>query len=137
MFSSRLYTSDGIDILAESIDDGNVDLGRDELSVSELFTTNLPSGGVHFTIIACDSGKSQDIAPGDEPLGIIPALLHAGATSVLGCQWPIDSCAGRAFSEAFYEELSRTGTDRRQQQQQQHGPCGQGLEKHCWENELR
>jgi CHAT domain-containing protein len=110
VLKSSLVLSDGIDILAESIDDGNVDLGRDELSVSELFTTNLPSGGVHFTIIACDSG-TQDIAPGDEPLGIIPALLHAGATSVLGCQWPIDSRAGRAFSEAFYEELSRTGTE--------------------------
>ena len=109
VLKSSLVLSDGADLFAEPIDGGDIDLGRDELSVSELFTTNLPSGGVHFTIIACDSG-TQDIAPGDEPLGIIPALLHAGATSVLGCQWPIDSRAGRAFSEAFYEELIRTST---------------------------
>ncbi|KAK0659486.1 CHAT domain-containing protein [Cercophora samala] len=83
------------------------DEGIDELLVSELFEATLPRGGVHFTIIACDSG-TQDIAPGDEPLGIIPALLYAGATSVLGCQWPIDSRAGRAFSEAFYQEVAST-----------------------------
>lgn len=47
--------------------------------------------------------------PGDKPLGLIPALLHAGATLILGCQWPIDSRAGRAFSEVFYQELSRGG----------------------------
>ncbi|KAK0726415.1 CHAT domain-containing protein [Apiosordaria backusii] len=81
------------------------DEGIDELLVSELFEATLLRGGVHFTIIACDSG-TQDIAPGDEPLGIIPALLYAGATSVLGCQWPIDSRAGRAFSEAFYQEVA-------------------------------
>ncbi|KAK4172652.1 CHAT domain-containing protein [Triangularia setosa] len=85
------------------------DEGVDELLVSELFEATLPRGGVHFTIIACDSG-TQDIAPGDEPLGIIPALLYAGATSVLGCQWPIDSRAGRAFSEAFYEEVASMQT---------------------------
>lgn len=83
--------------------------GIDELLVSELFEATLPRGGVHFTIIACDSG-TQDIAPGDEPLGIIPALLYAGATSVLGCQWPIDSRAGRAFSEAFYQEVASRQT---------------------------
>ena len=80
-------------------------MGIDELSVPELFDTGLPHGGVYFTVVACDSG-TQDLAPSDEPLGLIPSLLHAGAASVLSCQWPIKSDAGRAFSEAFYEELS-------------------------------
>jgi len=104
VLKSSLVLSDGQDLFTQNIDDAR--LGRDELSVSELFNAKLMRDGAHFTVIACDSG-TQDIAPGDEPLGIIPALLHAGATSILGCQWPIDSRAGRAFSEAFYQELSR------------------------------
>lgn len=59
----------------------------------------------HVTVIACDSG-TQDIAPGDEPLGIIPALLYAGATSVIGTLWPVESQAARKFSECFYEHLN-------------------------------
>jgi CHAT domain-containing protein/tetratricopeptide (TPR) repeat protein len=104
VLESSLILSNGRDIFQERIDDPAV--GRVELSVTELFGTKLQDG-THFTIIACDSG-SQDIAPGDEPLGIISALVHAGATSVLGCQWPIDSRAGRAMSEAFYDELNET-----------------------------
>ncbi|KAK4196600.1 CHAT domain-containing protein [Triangularia verruculosa] len=108
ILKSSLVLSDGTDIFDDSIrnnDTVDVNEGIDELLVSELFEVMLPRGGVHFTIIACDSG-TQDIAPGDEPLGIIPALLYAGATSVLGCQWPIDSRAGRAFSETFYREIA-------------------------------
>jgi CHAT domain-containing protein len=105
VLDSSLILSNGRDLFQEEIDDAK--LGRDELSIPELFNVQLLQNGVHFTVIACDSG-TQDIAPGDEPLGIISALLHAGATSVLGCQWPIDSRAGRAMSEAFYEELNRT-----------------------------
>jgi CHAT domain-containing protein len=104
VLESSLILSNGRDLFQERVDDPAV--GRVELSVTELFGSKLQDG-THFTIIACDSG-SQDIAPGDEPLGIISALVHAGATSVLGCQWPIDSRAGRAMSEAFYDELNET-----------------------------
>ena len=58
----------------------------------------------HFTVIACDSG-TQDIATGDEPLGIIPALSYAGATSALGTLWPVDSHTARSFTEIFYDNL--------------------------------
>lgn len=106
VLKSSLALSDGTDIFSQSPQDQARDhsVGVDELFVSELFDATLPRGAVHFTIIACDSG-TQEIAPGDEPLGIIPALLYAGATSVLGCLWPIDSRAGRAFSEAFYKQI--------------------------------
>ncbi|RDL39272.1 uncharacterized protein BP5553_03612 [Venustampulla echinocandica] len=79
--------------------------GPDDLSVPEAFDLNMIDSAPHHTIIACDSG-TQDIAPGDEPLGLIPALLFAGATSVLGCMWPTPSHAGRLFSELFYCDLS-------------------------------
>lgn len=109
VLKSSLVLSNGTDLFSQGTDDDSGDLPDlvDELEVSELFEATLPQGGVHFTIIACDSG-TQDIAPGDEPLGIIPALLNAGATSVLGCLWPINSRAGRAFSEVFYAEVARS-----------------------------
>lgn len=103
VLQSSLILSNGEDIFDNSNAENPL-LGRDELSVVDLFNTTMPQGGVHFTIIACESA-AQDLSPGDEPLGIVPALLHAGATSVVGCQWPIKSSAGRAFSEAFYNEV--------------------------------
>ena len=111
VLKSSLTLSDGIDISSRSTQEhaGDTDANVEELFVSELFDAELPRGAVHFTVIACDSG-TQEMAPGDEPLGIIPALLYAGATSVLGCLWPIESRGGRAFSEAFYEEVGHHDT---------------------------
>lgn len=103
VLKSSLILSNGKDVFKDNIDVASE--GRDELSVSELFKARLLRDGVHFTVVACDSG-TQHIAPGDEPLGLIPGLLHAGATSILACQWPINSHAGRIFSDAFYEELN-------------------------------
>lgn len=77
-----------------------------DIAVPEIFDLDMTQNAPHYTIIACDSG-TQDIAPGDEPLGLIPALLYAGATSVLGSLWPIPSSAGRVFSEKFYTSLQR------------------------------
>jgi len=106
VLKSSLVLSSGTDLFSQSPDNRDREPceGVDRLLVPELFDAALPRGGVHFTIIACDSG-TQEIAPGDEPLGITAALLYSGATSVLGCLWPIDSRAGRAFSEAFYAEI--------------------------------
>lgn len=58
----------------------------------------------HITIIACESGY-QEINAGGEPLGLISALLYAGATSVLGSLWPIPCWVGRSFTEKFYSSL--------------------------------
>jgi CHAT domain-containing protein len=107
---SSLVLSDGVDLFCnaqpehQADDEEHEGLGRSEFDIPEILSMGLRAGAVHFTIIACDSGM-QDIAPGDEPLGIVPALLLAGATSVVGCQWPIQSSAGRVFSEGFYQQL--------------------------------
>jgi CHAT domain-containing protein len=102
VLKSSLVLSNGKDVFAP--DCAEDEDGIDELDVLRLFDAQFPRGGAHYTIIACDSG-TQHVGPGDEPLGIIPALLHAGATSVLGCLWPIESRSGRIFSNAFYNEL--------------------------------
>ncbi len=44
----------------------------------------------------CDGGLFR-FAPGDEPLGLVPALLAAGADNVIAALWPIDDAAGRAL----------------------------------------
>jgi CHAT domain-containing protein/tetratricopeptide (TPR) repeat protein len=54
------------------------------------------------TLIACGSA-TQAINKGDEPLGLISALLCAGAPSVIGSMWPIASGFGREFLKSFYE----------------------------------
>jgi CHAT domain-containing protein/tetratricopeptide (TPR) repeat protein len=74
------------------------------LTVADSFKLEMYENVPHVTVIACDSGV-EDIAPGDEPLGVISALLYAGATSALGALWPVDSQTARKFSELFYADL--------------------------------
>ncbi|KAF4495275.1 NAD(P)-binding domain [Fusarium agapanthi] len=66
--------------------------------------------GAHVTLIACYSGK-QGVSLGNEPLGIVPAFLVAGASSVLATLWPIPSTAGQKFSESFYQHGLAKGAD--------------------------
>ncbi|KAH7151659.1 CHAT domain-containing protein [Fusarium sp. MPI-SDFR-AT-0072] len=81
-------------------DTGLVLAGDDILTPKDVANLQLQEGA-HVTLIACQSGK-QDISLGNEPLGIVPALLVAGACSVLATLWPIPSTAGHKFSESFY-----------------------------------
>jgi CHAT domain-containing protein len=53
------------------------------------------------TLIACGSA-TQSINQGDEPLGLVSAMLCAGAPSVVGTMWPIASGFGREFVKSFY-----------------------------------
>lgn len=75
-----------------------------DLTIADVFTMDISANCPRFTIIACGSG-SQDSAPSDEPLDFIPALLSAGATSVLGTMWPVESRTARIFSEIFHQKL--------------------------------
>lgn len=81
------------------------------VTVADIFTMNLEETP-HITIIACESGY-QEMSAGDEPLGLVSALLYAGATSVLGSLWPIPSWVGRSFTEKFYSSLKEQ-QDRRE-----------------------
>lgn len=99
--------------------DSRPDMGNSNgyMAVPDIFNIPMANNAPHINIIACDSG-TQNIAPGNEPLGIVSAMLYAGATSVLGCLWPIESFAGRRFSTSFYgnreaatiENVSELGT---------------------------
>jgi CHAT domain-containing protein len=73
------------------------------LTVSDAFSLDFSRTCPRITLIACDS-STQHVASGDEPLGFIPAFLFAGATSVLGTLWPVESRTARAFTEEFYRQ---------------------------------
>lgn len=73
------------------------------LTTSELLKT-MKVSTPHVTLIACGSAK-QKIEVGDEPLGVVTALLYAGATSVTGTMWPISSGDGRVFSDVLFGKV--------------------------------
>jgi CHAT domain-containing protein len=73
-------------------------------SVTDILRT--PIRASHFSLIGCASA-TQSIQTGDEPLGVIAALLCAGARSVTGTLWPIDSSVGREFSTEFYGHIQK------------------------------
>ena len=70
------------------------------LTAAEIFSMTL-RGRPFVCCIACDSG-AQDVYGGNEPFGLISALFCAGASSVLGTLWPIESETGRMFTKYFY-----------------------------------
>ena len=86
------------------ITDQSLVLSDGDFTVRDIFKQKLL--GLHITLIACDSA-SQSISAGDEPLGMVTALLCAGASSVLGTIWPTTSGTGRNFSAEFYAELMK------------------------------
>ena len=76
-------------------------------TVSDLFTISIRA--MHFNLSACGSA-SQVIGSGDEPWGIITALLCAGATSVEGTMWPIQVGMGETFMKMLYKKLHGGGS---------------------------
>src|SRR5438045_8800571 len=58
-----------------------------------------------FMLMACNSANQQ-ISVGDEPLGLVTAILCAGASSVVGTLWPVASETARIFATRFIDELT-------------------------------
>jgi CHAT domain-containing protein/tetratricopeptide (TPR) repeat protein len=75
---------------------------EDLFTVSDIFSLRLDASLT--TMIACASGV-QDVSPGDEPLGLLAALLYAGSATCVGTLWPVESADGRFLSLAFYQDL--------------------------------
>jgi CHAT domain-containing protein len=74
------------------------------LTAREVFgLTNLHARLV--TLGACESAASV-IAAGDEPLGLIPAFLYAGASSVLATLWKVNQGSAAQTMQLFYDLLS-------------------------------
>ena len=87
-------------VSGDTKDDGAESATKEEISIREIMQLHLRSP--HVTLIACLSGLQQVNEEGDEPLGLVPAFLLAGATSIVSTLWTIRSEDGRKFTEAFY-----------------------------------
>ena len=61
-----------------------------------------------FVLSICDGGLYR-VGPGDEPYGLIPALLTAGVENVLGTLWPLNDKVIRDFIPQFYKPLLEFG----------------------------
>ncbi len=57
------------------------------------------------TLAACESAANV-IATGDEPLGLIPAFLYAGANSVLATLWKVHQTSAAQTMQIFYDSLT-------------------------------
>jgi hypothetical protein len=57
------------------------------------------------TIAACLSGRVQ-VRRGEEHVGLLQAMMSAGAQSVAASLWPVNDAATKALFEAFYSEIS-------------------------------
>ncbi|KAH7168252.1 CHAT domain-containing protein, partial [Fusarium sp. MPI-SDFR-AT-0072] len=86
-----------------TLGDQSLELADELLPVRKVFEMKLRNP--HITLVACDSAL-QVISPGDEPLGMVTALLCSGASSVLGTIWPTLSSTGRDFSDEFYSDVA-------------------------------
>lgn len=77
------------------------------LSAREVF--GLPGLGAELvTLAACESAASV-VATGDEPLGLIPAFLYAGAGAVLATLWRVHRTSAARAMRLFYDALAGGG----------------------------
>lgn len=56
----------------------------------------------------CNGGLFR-MGPADEPYGLMPAFLEAGAQNVMATLWPLDDRFGRQFTVEFYKHLLEDG----------------------------
>ncbi|MCJ1282851.1 hypothetical protein MMC26_002177 [Xylographa opegraphella] len=89
--------------------DSDAEAGSGKLTTREVFALPL-SKGCHVSLMACSGGRAR-VGSGDEVMGLIPALLHSGASSTISTLWNIPDEIGANFTGAFYRsflEESRT-----------------------------
>ena len=67
------------------------------------------SGGFHATLLGCGSGISK-AGPTSDVLGLVPSLLHAGASSTISTLWRFSDEDAAAYSDSFYERFEEVKT---------------------------
>ncbi len=79
------------------------DANLEVFTASDMFSVDVKTSCL--TLIACGS-VHEDHGRGDEPLGIVSALLCAGATSVIGTMWKVQVGTARVFTEVLDRSLN-------------------------------
>ena len=83
------------------------------LSVREYFDITPVSKGAHITLLGCSSGVTVNTIS-NEPLGLVPALIFHGASSIISALWPIKDRDAILFANEFYLDFMIEGTNNRQ-----------------------
>ncbi|KAJ4354321.1 uncharacterized protein N0V89_006056 [Didymosphaeria variabile] len=76
---------------------------EDKLTAREVFGLRLQQGA-HLNVIAC-SGAMTVTKAGDEVMGLVPAMLYSGASSVVSTLWPTHDGVGALFSRMFFDNF--------------------------------
>ncbi len=88
--------------------EASIDLaGGERLRAAELLTA--PVRARLVVLSGCESGVSQR-RPGDELVGLVRALLHAGAGCLLTSLWQIDDITAGRLLTSFYRAYVPSGT---------------------------
>lgn len=69
----------------------------------------LDMSAVRVVVLSVCNGGLYRFGPGDEPYGLVPAVLGAGAENVVGTLWPIEDDVGRLFMKELYRDLLAVG----------------------------
>lgn len=62
-----------------------------------------------LTVLSICNGGVYRIGPGNEPYGLIPALITAGSENVIAPLWPIDDNFTKIFMSDYYKHLLKYG----------------------------
>ncbi|HEX2704565.1 MAG TPA: CHAT domain-containing protein, partial [Candidatus Lustribacter sp.] len=60
------------------------------------------------TLSVCNGGVFR-VGPGDEPYGLVPAVLEAGSPTVVAAQWAVDDDAGRELMRRVADRIVEAG----------------------------
>ena len=81
-------------------------LGTDDMLSARMVMRDLNLQAELVTLSTCSSGLNQ-VAPGDELLGLLRAWFYAGASTVVCTLWEASDIVARLLMERFYEALQR------------------------------
>jgi CHAT domain-containing protein len=73
-----------------------------QLTAAEMFGLNLPENSL-VVLSACETGR-LNATHGNEVQGIVPALLFAGASTLVLSSWKVDSASTALWMQTFYRE---------------------------------
>src|SRR5262249_48402460 len=70
---------------------------------AEVRRLNLAS--TRLVVLSVCNGGLYRMGPADEPYGLVPAFLLAGAQNVMATLWPVDDQFGRRVTVGFFKHL--------------------------------
>ena len=79
-----------------------------QLTAAEMFGLNLPENSL-VVLSACETGR-VNATHGNEVQGIVPALLFAGASTLVLSSWKVDAASTALWMETFYRQAQTKPT---------------------------